>query len=644
MRKIMEAIFERSIMLWLAAAILAVSAMGIGGMMVSMVVAERVQGSGSAINVAGSLRRLSHRMGSIVLSDAENRVTDHYVLREAMVHFEATLEHDALATALRRDTDSPAMATYRAVLETWNERLKPMLTEQMLPGANLYPLETHNRLLLQIDAFVDQLNVMVAQLEADAESRIRQLRGILFAALAFTVLVLLLGLYMVHRRVLMPLDALLAGAARVAAGDFAARTLHVGQDELGRVGQAFNTMAEAVSRSHQDLEGRVREKTAELTRSNRSLALLYNAISLLHHAPTAPETYRAVLAELDALLDLRGSMACLQDVHGGPATLLASSLPGCDERSPEGCGRCLDGSARRGGLKQYQATVDGHVLNLPLRDMDGVYGVMRLSLPAGRYLETWQEQLLEALTRHIGIALGMSRKIEQDRLLALQEERSTIARELHDSIAQSLSYMKIQASLLQPVLSDPVRRQEAETVLRDLREGITAAYRQLRELLATFRLKMEGDFMSLLSGAVEEYSARGGLPIHLETRLAGCHLTPNQEIHVLQIVREALSNVLRHAHAAQAWVTMEHRADGEMEVRIEDDGIGAGAESRAIAGDPLHYGLTIMGERAQGLNGRLDIQGRPGGGTRVSLRFLAESLSESPSEFPSVSLSTTEPA
>ena len=102
MKRLWDVMFERTIMLWLAATLFVVTAIGIGGMAISVIVAERVQGSGSAINVAGSLRRLSHRMGSIVLSDAENRVTDHYTLREAVVHFEATLEHDALANKIGR--------------------------------------------------------------------------------------------------------------------------------------------------------------------------------------------------------------------------------------------------------------------------------------------------------------------------------------------------------------------------------------------------------------------------------------------------------------------------------------------------------------------------------------------------------------
>lgn len=629
MKRLWDIIFERSIMLWLAATMFLVSAIGIGGMTISVIVAERVQGSGSAINVAGSLRRLSHRMGSIVLSDAENRVIDHYTLREAMVHFEATLDHDALANMLARSPDSPFAATYENVRAAWFAQLKPLLAEQMLSGPNLPSVATHNHLLLRIDGFVEEINLMVAQLEADTEQRIRQLRGILWFALILTIVVLLSGLYAIHRRVLLPLDELLAGASRIARGDFAASARHLGRDELGRLGQAFNTMTEAVSRSHRDLERRVAEQTAELTRGNRSLALLYNAIAQLHHAPTAPETYRAMLADIDALLELRGSMACLQSKHGGPATLLASSLSPCADRDTVGCGACLKRVATEGELGRYRDADDADFLNLPLRDKDGVYGVMRLALQSGRRLEPWQEQLLAALTRHVGIALGMSHKAEQDRLLALQEERSIIARELHDSIAQALSYMKIQASLLQPVLSDPERRVEAEATLRDLREGITAAYRQLRELLATFRLKMEGDFITLLGAAVNEYAARGGMPIHLETRLAGCNLTPNQEMHTLQIVREALSNVLRHAQASQAFVRMTHHGHGEVEVSIEDDGVGATQLIREQRDETLHYGLAIMRERAQGLHGRIDIQDRPQGGTRVDLHFQATSTTDS---------------
>jgi len=618
MRNIRSALSRRSILMGLALALVAITTIGVGGIATSVIVAERVQGSGSAINVAGSLRKQSHRMGSQVLADTANGVTTHGALLVAMNQFETSLADPALQNALARQPDSDFARTYLSVLQTWKTRLKPMLAEEAQPGPNLHPVSRHNELLAAIDGFVDDINTMVAQLEADTEARISQLRSILGVALVLIVAVLLAAMYWAHRRVLSPLAELLVNATHITRGDFSTRNKLAGRDELGQLGQAFNTMAEELSKLYRGLEQRVADKTAALSRSNQSLELLYHAISRLHHAPVAPETYQAMLGEMEQILGLSGSMACLLPKHGGTATLLASTLAGCTSHEQGGCARCISELASE-DLWHYRKEGGTELLLVPLRDNEGLYGVMRLALPPGRRLELWQEQLLEALSRHVGIALGISRKAEQERLLALQEERSVIARELHDSIAQSLSYMKIQASLLQPVLSDPAQRPQAEDTLRDLREGITSAYRQLRELLTTFRLRMQGDFLDLLNRTMNELAERGGLPIHLETRLEGCHLTPNQEIHSLHIIREALYNVLRHARADQVWVKVLH--DGkEVRISVEDDGVGL---QTPPSSQLPHYGLNIMRERAASLNGRIVLENRPGGGARVEVCFPA---------------------
>lgn len=617
MPKTWKEAFGRSILIGLALSLVAITAIGAGGMAISVIVAERVQGSGSAINVAGSLRMQSHRMGSMVLSDAENEVDDHSYLLAGITRFEASLANTNLLQAIERQPDGEFAQRYQSVQLTWQTQLKPRLLATALAAADpVQSRDRHNTLLRTIDSFVDDIDLMVLQLEIDTEQRVRQLRSVLGFALALTILVILAAIYIVRRSVLAPLSDLLNSASRIARGDFSARARHAGEDELGQVGRAFNFMAEELSRNYQELEQRVAQKTEELTRSNQSLGLLYHAIANLHHAPLAPETYRVMLQEIDQVLHISGSMACLLPKHGGPATLLATTLADCVDQND-----CTYGQNHLSHPSDwdYADRDENSLLTILLQDNEGIYGVLRLSLPPGHRLLAWQKRLLQALTRHIGIALGISYKTEQDRLLALQEERSIIARELHDSIAQSLSYMKIQASLLQPILADPVHRQEAEATLHDLREGITEAYRQLRELLATFRLKMEGDFLSLLTSAVDEYANRSGLQISLEANLAGCHLTPNQEIHCLQIVREALSNVVRHAQARQAWVRILHAGGGEIAVSIEDDGIGIAPPS-----DAFHYGLTIMRERTHGLHGQIRIDSRPQGGSMVSLRFHAQ--------------------
>jgi two-component system nitrate/nitrite sensor histidine kinase NarX len=98
--------------------------------------------------------------------------------------------------------------------------------------------------------------------------------------------------------------------------------------------------------------------------------------------------------------------------------------------------------------------------------------------------------------------------------------------------------------------------------------------------------------------------------------LDGCPLSPNEEIHILHIVREALSNVLNHAHASHARIRLACLEDGEVQVTVEDDGVGI-----AKTADLHHYGMTIMEERARTLAGAIAVQPCPHGGTQVILSF-----------------------
>ena len=226
---------------------------------------------------------------------------------------------------------------------------------------------------------------------------------------------------------------------------------------------------------------------------------------------------------------------------------------------------------------------------------------------------------LEAVAHHIGIAINITRRATESRRLALLEERSVIARELHDSLAQSLSYLKIQVARLNVTLNQPDGVNAATPIIEELREGISRAYRQLRELLTTFRLKIDGPGLSAaLEETVEEFRGRSGIAISLDNRLGSCQLTANEEIHVLHIIREALANVTRHSKAEKAEVSIFYDNDSErVIISIEDNGIGIDEEAERRD----HYGLAIMNERASGLGGTIQISRVPKGGTRVNLVF-----------------------
>jgi two-component system, NarL family, nitrate/nitrite sensor histidine kinase NarX len=227
-------------------------------------------------------------------------------------------------------------------------------------------------------------------------------------------------------------------------------------------------------------------------------------------------------------------------------------------------------------------------------------------------------ELAETMGRHVGAALAVAERREEHRRLGVLEERAAIARELHDSLAQSLSYTKIQIARLAAALERDGRDAQAVAVLAELREGVNGAYRQLRELLTTFRLGLGEEGMAgALSDAVAEFERRSGVQATLVNELLRVELSANEQVHVLQVVREALTNIEHHARARQAWVSLHRCADDAIEACIEDDGIGI-VEATSPRG---HFGLSIMRDRAASVGGQLTIEPRTPRGTRVRLRF-----------------------
>jgi two-component system nitrate/nitrite sensor histidine kinase NarX len=166
------------------------------------------------------------------------------------------------------------------------------------------------------------------------------------------------------------------------------------------------------------------------------------------------------------------------------------------------------------------------------------------------------------------------------------------------------------------------QRDEAEIkkVVQEIREGLNSAYRQLRELLTTFRLKVDDrGLLQALEDTVHEYQVRSDISIKLEFDLHGMQLSENEEIHVLQVIREALSNVIRHSGAKHARVL--RTGGGEMPIRVSiiDDGCGIpSAPERS-----RHYGLAIMDERVRSLGGSISVEPAEGSGTQVVFEFMA---------------------
>ncbi len=632
---------KHSLLMRVGVAMAMLFSLAVIGMVSSLTIAKTNEGFAAAINQAGTLRMQSYRIASSLAQGISTRPGSAST-RQLFEEFEQRLHSQRIHSVLDRQTRARVTEAYQQVASQWHEQMLPQLQsyvalqEASSPGdaALVRQMQViQDYYLAQVDGFVDNIHHFVKVLELDAEEKIQQLRIIQIVALGLTLAVALVSVYLTKVSVLGPLDDLLAFAKAARHGDFSQRSRHTAEDELGQLGAAFNLMAEDLSKLYTDLGDRVREKTADLERSNRSLELLYSAATRLSDPSLSAETLQQLIHDIEHYIGVKSGSICLGQPGDQQAFRMAFTRNICqdpDDLTRADCASCLHGSTTCVLPRDGSLPAQGRLLAIPIRDQAQQHGVLMIELHEDKGLEEWQQRMLETVASHIAMALNLGKRTSQNRMLALLEERSVIARELHDSLAQTLSYLKIQVSKLDRNVSADSDKESILAITSDLRDALNGAYRQLRELLKTFRLRIsEAGLGVALEETVQEFRERGDMEIELNNLANNCRFSPNAEIHIVQIIREALSNVVRHAKASRARVVMECDLDGQVTLLVDDNGVGIKRENDTL----FHYGMPIMRERADWLGAELNIDNLPSGGTRVKLTFDAASVAEGePSE------------
>jgi two-component system nitrate/nitrite sensor histidine kinase NarX len=311
---------------------------------------------------------------------------------------------------------------------------------------------------------------------------------------------------------------------------------------------------------------------------------------------------RRFLGWLEA--EVPGSCAAL--VVGGE-TLLAGTVRGvipCDERrdcamkeSDAGPSNKLCLGCSRDGRTRLVSRSGGAVL------------LLELAPPASQALITEIGNAGHAL----GAAIDLIHGTRQGRRHSAEGGTRALIRELHDSVAQQLGSMSFLVSRVQQQTRNP---EVAEPLLGELRTTMTRLQRDVRQLITGARLTLEGrSWRQALVDSVDEFSRRCNVVFELDNRMPDIELTPEVALHALQIVREALSNVVRHAHARHARIEVTDDPDSAVCVTVTDDGVGL----RPASVEENHYGLEIMHERARAIGARLAIENVQPSGTRVRL-------------------------
>jgi signal transduction histidine kinase len=250
---------------------------------------------------------------------------------------------------------------------------------------------------------------------------------------------------------------------------------------------------------------------------------------------------------------------------------------------------------------------------VPLVSRGRLTGMLSVANSVARAYRPGDAELALAIGRQAAIALDNAQLHERARQAAALEERERLARDLHDSVTQSLYGASLYAEAATRALADG-DVEPAGANLREVRDTLQEALGEMRLLLFELRppLLDELGLAGALKARLQAVEARAALETEFTDRLDGQRLGQTTEQELFRVAQEALNNILKHAHATRVGIDLEV-SETAVTVEITDNGIGFTPELDGAGG----FGLEGMRQRIDRLGGTLRIESRPGNGTRV---------------------------
>jgi two-component system, NarL family, nitrate/nitrite sensor histidine kinase NarX len=586
-------------------------------------VSWQLDGGAAAVNEAGRMRMQSYRLSLMVATGEPS------ALPAALHEFE-----HSLALLRTGDPDRPLFMpwdnrireSFRQVETAWHTYRAKWLDDDPGRPARLNGLRADTATL---SARVDAL---VAGIEAHMSRWTALLHLLQLATMALAALGACVLLYIGYLFVIEPVGQLKQAIERIQQGDLGARVERITSDEFGTLAEGFNDMAGQMQMMYRNLEARVADKTAELQEKGGRLAALYDITTLVSAASSLDELARGFTRHIMHVTRADGVALRWSDESSARFLMLASEgLPAymtdgercvkSDEchcgvpGAPAGARVIPIRSMAEGGLQYCSEAGFETLVAVPIRQQERLMGELDLFFHASVTLSNAEHSLIEALVAHLASGMDNIRLNALAKEAAVSQERSFLASELHDSIAQSLAFMKMQVQMMRDALSDGDAAQ-VDRILGELDAGVRESYGDVRELLLHFRTRANAeDIEPALLGTLRKFEQQSGVRATLTMHEHGIPLPPDVQIQVLHIVQEALSNVRKHAGAGQVWLDVQQQPQWRFEVR--DD--GSGFDHDGHGADETHVGMRIMNERAERIGAHIEVFSTPQRGTSVVL-------------------------
>lgn len=383
--------------------------------------------------------------------------------------------------------------------------------------------------------------------------------------------------------------------------------------------------------------GEPRELSKVVARQNLQLKALNEANLLLSEERLVSSVLQRVV---DISRELSGARYAALGVLDGNGRLQAFLTSGIDERDRIAIGELPSGKGLLGAMLERSAPLridcisdhpdsggfpPGHpamtsFLGVPIRYKGRAIGSLYLT-DKNRCspFDQDDEEIVRLFSNQAAVAIRNAQLNEQIQALAVETERTRISREMHDGLAQVLGYINTKAQAVEEFIAqnDVIAAKEH---LKQMSETARQAYREVREGILALRTQVGAE--RSLPDALKEYISEFQLQLGKSTKVnlkipEAMNLNSIQEVQILRIVQEALTNARKHAQAKIVSVTIR-QLDEELRIEVSDD--GRGFNPLAIKREEWpHLGLQTMQERAEAVGGTFEIESAPGNGTKVGV-------------------------
>lgn len=575
----------------------------------------------TVINLAGRQRMLTQQMVWLVLTQP-----DSPELETAVSRFEQTLyvlqvggtvsDAHNQPVSLPPSTTTEISLQLAAISQTWS------LFRQQLHQPDTAVLQPQSSQLLT------QLDTLVSTYETQAQAKLTRLRLVQTSFLVMALCLLGYSYLVVQHRLLRPLNNLEKSARFIGKGELNHPIeLPPYQDELKQLAQTFDTMRQEIATAHHLLENRVAQRTQEVTAAfevsqeivqqldlNQLLqSITQRAKDLLHGQTTA----LCLLTENGRFLDLTSSsgesnqsLGLRQSIQRGIA------LPVIQQRQTVatvgGCTNC-------GFLHHFP---NHPCIAAPLQLAGQPLGALCVVRPPHLPFAPEETRALSLMANAAAIAISNARLVEitrhQTEENAALAERQRLATDLHDNLAQTLAAIKLKVDVTKNLAGNGQSDKAAKQLL-EMETAVQIAYSQVRMALTGLSepTQIQTELMTQLTAVFDEFRQQNNIPLQWEPPIKMVTLPTVAQSQLLHIVREALTNIRRHAQASQVNVQIQQES-GRFSICIQDNGKGFDPNQPVSQN---HLGLAIMQARANRSGGTVQIQSIPGQGTTITAVF-----------------------